>query len=237
MTADDALLRALDRLAWRVLRESCRGSHWLGLERSDLVSAGWLSYQRVQDAPDTRAETSRAYGLAAAYHAMRREALDWMGYRKRNNTVCIQLEPEHLPSTPACDVDDEDVTTDWRDHAILLFEKLDDEARDILHRFYIEQQSPQEIATARQCPVSRVYKRRYTAVETLRVLAGNASAARERERARSLAWQHANRDRMRETHRRYEQTRRIASYFVWIAPLATTWRYALQMLTAIPSFG
>ncbi len=183
---DDPVVRALVVRARHVLRSTCGGSHWLGLEVSDLVAEGWLAYQVALGGADpSRGDPSR-YARACAWHAMRRLALTWHGGLRGVRLVQIGARSWERIQWPDADIDHIE-SRDALD-VLPLLEKLSSRARAVLTSIYVDRCSVADTATRLGMPIDRVYAIRYRSVERLKVLAGGSSRYIERQRTRERAW-------------------------------------------------
>ncbi len=165
--------------AMHVLRTTCRGSSWIGLEVSDLVAEGWLALVLGQH----------------PHHAMRRAAMAWHGG--------VRLVQTERPVDRACD-SPPDADEACREAPTLdaraLLERLSPRRRGVIEAIYRDGLTVAETAARLALTSAEVYRARYRAIEQLRTWAGRPSAATLREQARQQAWQRANPDRVRASH-------------------------------------
>lgn len=151
-------LRAHARDALSRVRHDC-----LGLERDDLVAAGWLAYARAWDRA-AGTDTQLAYASVAALRAMRFAVVSWV-YDRRSVPV---LQHPALEALPVAEPDPESSALDlWREPLRALVAKVRPRRRRVIEAIYFDGLTPAETAAALAEPIAYVHKARYQTVNQL----------------------------------------------------------------------
>lgn len=204
----------LQVLAANVIESVCRNTHWLGLERDDLVAEGWLGVQAARSRVDAAKGDPETYLRNAAWHAMRAAAFRWYGIERVHSPRVKQVyqplqfvQVDDISTLAVVAIEHDDDAPEPTLNARALLEQLTPQNRAIVEAIYRDGLTPKEIAARLEIPVSRVHRARYRSVETLRALAGRPTDACIRQRERVVEWHQRNLHRVREAQRRYDGKR------------------------------